>query len=149
MLSLGLPFLSVSRSPSCLGGQHKSPEKQNLSTSLTHPPFSPSGSSMVSVTRLCSGLKSLTVKRLTPHSSAEAKMVRGGVLGWEHSFILCGDSVTDFLGPQCQVRSWKEADASGLCSQVSLVSNQVMAIKFAPHLCTPQRPRCILLNTLK
>lgn len=92
--------------------------------------------------------KSLT--RKLPHSSTEAKIVRGGALGWGHSCILCGHAVNDFLGPQCQVSSWKEADASDLCSQMSLVSNQVMAIKFAPHLLgTPQRPRCILLNTLK
>lgn len=45
-----------------------------------------------------------------------------------HSFLLGGDAVTDFLGPQFQVSSQKEAVASGLCSQVTPVPNQVMSI---------------------
>lgn len=45
-----------------------------------------------------------------------------------HSFILYGAAVTDFLGPQFQVSSQKEAAASSLCSQVTLVSNQAMSI---------------------
>lgn len=63
-----------------------------------------------------------------PYAQLTQRWVEVGPWDPEHSFILCGNAVTDLLGPQFQVNSEKEADASGLCSQVSLVPNQAMAI---------------------